>query len=857
MAGVERLYKNFAPSVYNITLAISKSKLKFNGKVEVIGRRIGRPSNRLVVHAEKKYIKIISAKITNLKPKKGETPELKISRIYHHPSAQEVRLHCNDTIYPGQYKVEIEYQATIPEKELDGLYKSNFVDENGKEDYLLTTQFESHFARNAIPMIDEPEAKAEFNLKLIISEDEYNNNQILFNTEPLEVIKLKSADSALQVPDTKNGNLVEIKFKPSPIMSSYLLALIIGRMKSQQKVLEDGTLLRAWAVPGKEGKLGFAMAEAESYLKFYNNFFGLKYPLEKCDIVAVPDFESGAMENWGLITSREACVLADEGSDISHRQYISSVIAHELSHMWFGNLVTMKWWEDLWLNENFAAWAEFYAMDKVHPDWQVFKQLIESDMQSSMGLDALENTHPIVVSIKNPSDIRTNFDIITYQKGSNMINMLHQFLGDELFRKGVQVYMKKFAYKNAEREDLWKVLSETSGKDVAKFMDSWVAQPGFPEVKVQKDEKGNLRATQSRFFLNPPETVNKQLWGLQIGEEIYFGKQSKLKLEAGSYINKNQIGYYLTNYDSDLISDFVSGKTKLNSQEKMGLLYDIFLLAQAGKAKNKDFWPVASTFSREEDEVVWRTVSRTISKFKLVFSNIEDISEILREFVLNLTDYNFKRLGLEPREGDSENDLQLRSTILSMRVGVDDQQILDWAKLKFSSADMVDDLDPELKSLILAAVARQDAEADFNKMEEWHFNDKTSDDDKRAISAAMTGFHSEKLLNRILSLIIDDKIRTQDVVFWIAYMGTGKYSSKLTWDWLTGNWPKIRELLVTENFIARIPVYVSRSLCYPGFKEDFANFWEQNKEPCLSVSTKQGIESIEINERWLEQGIGI
>ena len=272
MAGVERLYKNFAPSVYNITLAISKRELKFNGKVEVIGRRIGRPSNRLVVHAEKKYIKIISAKITNLKPKKGENGELKISRIYHHPSAQEVRLHCNDTIYPGQYKVEIEYQATIPEKELDGLYKSNFVDENGKEDYLLTTQFESHFARNAIPMIDEPEAKAEFNLNLIISEDEYNNNQILFNTEPLEVTKLKSADSALQVPDIKNGNLVEVKFKPSPIMSSYLLALIIGRMKSQQKVLEDGTLLRAWAVSGKEGKLGFAMAEAEAYLKFYNDF---------------------------------------------------------------------------------------------------------------------------------------------------------------------------------------------------------------------------------------------------------------------------------------------------------------------------------------------------------------------------------------------------------------------------------------------------------------------------------------------------------------------------------------------------------------------------------------------------------
>ncbi len=857
MAGVNRLYKNFAPSIYNITLAINKAKLKFNGRVEVIGRRIGKPSQRLTLHAEKKYLKITSAKIIKLKPKKGEDAEVAISRIYHHPSAQELRLHSDSTIYPGEYKIEIEYQGIIPEKELDGLYKSTFVDEEGKEDYLLTTQFESHFARNAVVMIDEPEAKAIFNFNLILSEDEHKANQILFNTEPEEVVKLKAADALVQVPESSSDKLVQLKFKSTPVMSSYLLALIIGKMKSQQKVLDDGTLLRAWATPGKEGNLSFAMVEAESYLKFYNDFFGIKYPLEKCDIVAVPDFESGAMENWGLITFRESSLLIDESSDISHKQYVSLVIAHELSHMWFGNLVTMKWWEDLWLNENFAAWMEFYAMDHMHPDWEVFEQFIESDMQPSMGMDALDNTHPIVVSIKSPSDIRTNFDIITYQKGSNMINMLHQFLGDEMFRSGIRKYMQDFAYKNAERSDLWKTLSSVSKKDVAKFMDSWVMQPGFPEVKVQKDEQGNLRATQERFFLNPPEKVNHQLWELPIDNKIYSGRNAKLKLGDSIYVNQNQAGYFITNYSSELVRDLVSNMSKLNSVEKMGLLFDIFMLAQAGKTDNANFWMVANTFAQEEDEVVWRTVSRAITKFKLIYGNIENTSKTLNNVILNLTDHNFKRLGIEPKNGETENDFQLRATILAMRISVKDKQVIDWVRSSFDKANEVSELDPELKGVILSGIAKLDSEQDFNKMEDWYFDNKTSDEDKRTVSAAMTGFKSEKLLKRCQQLILDDKIRTQDIVFWIAYMATGKYSARLNWDWLTANWPKIRELLVTENFIARVPVYVSRSLWFKEFKDEFISFWEENKEPCLSLSVKQGIEGIEINGRWLEQKIGL
>lgn len=857
MAGVARLYKNFAPEKYDITLAINKARLKLSGKVQVIGRRLGRPSNRITLHAEKKYIRVTSVKIVKLNPKKGESEEVAISRIYQHPKLQEIRLHSESTIYPGQYKIELQYEAEIPEKELDGLYKANFVDENGQDNYLLTTQFESHFARNAIPMIDEPEAKAIFNLNLILEEAEYEAGQVLFNTLPEKVTKLKNSEVEVQIPDSASSAAVEVKFKPTPVMSSYLLAIIIGKLKNNQKTLEDGTLLRAWAVPGKEDKLQFALAEAESYLKFYNDFFGIKYPLEKCDIVAIPDFESGAMENWGLITFRESALLVDGGSDIAHKQYVSLVVAHELSHMWFGNLVTMKWWEDLWLNENFAAWMEFYAMDHLHPDWEVFDQFVESDMQSSMGLDALENTHSIVVKLNNPSDIRTAFDIITYQKGSNMINTLHQFLGDDTFRQGIRAYMKKFAYKNAEREDLWKILGDISKKDVAKFMDGWVMQPGFPEVSIIENDKGNIRATQQRFFLNPVDDNNKQIWPLPIDGQVYWGKESKLKLSEFNYINKNQAGYFITNYSSELIQKLLKLMPSFNHREKMGLLYDLFMLAQAGKAKNQDFWSVAKLFAKEENEVIWRTVSRSVSKFKLIYGNLEDTSKTMRDFILSLTDHNFQRLGIEPQSNDSENDVQLRATILSLRAGVDDPRILDWARSKFDQADSIDDLDNELKGMILSAVARQDSSADFDKMESWHFDDRTSDEDKRVISVAMTGFKSKEILGRVLSLILDDKIRTQDIVFWIAYMATGRYSSRLTWDWLQANWPIIRELLVTENFISRIPLYVARSLWFPEFEQQFKQFWDNNNEPCLSLSTKQGIENIEIHGRWLSQDLGL
>ena len=233
------------------------------------------------------------------------------------------------------------------------------------------------------------------------------------------------------------------------------------------------------------------------------------------------------------------------------------------------------------------------------------------------------------------------------------------------------------------------------------------------------------------------------------------------------------------------------------------------------------------------------------------------MSNLKFDSILNLTDYNFRRLGLESKIGESDNDAQLRPTIISMRAGVDDPEILAWAKLKFSESDNINDIDPELKSVILSSTARQNDEADFYKMEQWYFSEKTSDEDKNTIAACISNFKSEQLVRHLLSLIIDGRIRQQDLPFWIAYMSSGRATARITWEWLMQNWPKIRELLATENFVSRIPVYASRTLWFPEFLDEFTKLWEENHEPCINLSTKQGIENITINGKWLEREIGV
>jgi aminopeptidase N len=560
---VKRLFDQFDPDHYALELQPNPKTMKFTGKVTIAGKKKGRPSQRLTFH--QKGLKITSATVTH-KGKK-ETKEIVVDRINVHKSYDEVRLHTTDMLYAGDYKVTLEFSGKITTP-MNGIYPC-FFEHDGKQKKLIATQFESHHAREAFPCIDEPEAKATFDLTLVTPKGE----TVLANTP------IKS--------ETTKDSLTTTAFETTPKMSSYLLAFVFGDLKYKEAKTKGGTIVRTYATPDKVGFTDFALDVAVKCLDFYNDYFGQPYPLEKCDMVALPDFASGAMENWGCITYREQCMLVDPANtSVGTKQYVAMVVAHELAHQWFGNLVTMRWWTDLWLNEGFASWIEYLAVDHIFTELQMWTQFISDEQQVAFKLDALENTHPIEVPVHHPDEIRTIFDTISYSKGSSVIHMLEHYLGRETFRDGLRLYLKKHAYGNTDTVDLWKSLEEASKKPVKKFMHAWTSLPGYPIVHASVKPK-EVTISQQRFIVSSQKKQTAQHWPIpllstapELQDAVLSGESCSYDISAsnGLLLNKQRSGFYRVVYDSQHLAKLTKlvSSGGLDVLDRSGLLSDVF-----------------------------------------------------------------------------------------------------------------------------------------------------------------------------------------------------------------------------------------------------------------------------------------
>ena len=455
MQKVRRLYDQFQPEHYRLLIDTDKHNMKFNGEVVIRGNKTGRPSQRITFHA--KQLRIISAKIVR-HDKRGDI-DMPVVRTLVHKSSDELRIHSQSMLMPGSYSVTIRFEGKITQP-MNGIYPCYFESE-GQKEVILATQFESHHAREAFPCIDEPEAKAVFSLNLLCDP----NETVLSNT-PL----IKQSQ--------KKGRMLS-EFSETPKMSSYLLAFVCGKLSYREGQTAGGVTVRAYATPDNHANTAFALQTTIDCLDFYNDYFAIDYPLSKCDLVALPDFANGAMENWGLITFREhALFVDDQNTSLWVKQYVANVIAHELTHQWFGNLVTMRWWNDLWLNESFATLMSYVAVDHLFPEWQVWTQFVIDEQLPAFRLDSLAHTHPINVSINHPDEIRTIFDTISYEKGASVLLMLMHYIGHDAFRSGLTNYLKRHAYANTESKDLWQAWEETATKPVADFMNAWTTQAG-------------------------------------------------------------------------------------------------------------------------------------------------------------------------------------------------------------------------------------------------------------------------------------------------------------------------------------------------------------------------------------------
>ncbi len=860
---VKRLFEEIRPSHYDLRFELNIDKLAFSGTVKIKFNKTGRPSKRVTFH--QKDLNIKTAKLTNL----SKNQEVKLARINSQKSLDELRLHSDEMIYPGEYEAEISFNAKIT-KPMHGLYPCYFkvpvtaqlthsdgvqgdgeqrsesyqaYDERvaepstqqsaessdgvsgsaGKQDVamrdavMLATQFESHYAREVFPCVDEPEAKATFKLEL----DTPSGLTVLSNT-PSEK-------------QEKTGNRLVTSFEETPIMSTYLLSFVAGELHNISAKTKDGTVINTWATVAQPKKfMEYANAEAVKTLEFFTEYFQTPYPLSKCDQVALPDFEVGAMENWGLITYREVALLTDpDNRSLSSEQYISMIIAHELSHQWFGNLVTMKWWDDLWLNESFASFVEHIALNALHPDWHWWEHYVISDVLACANRDIYKDVQPVGTGVRHPDEIITLFDpAIVYAKGGRLLKMMREFIGEEAFRSGVKEYFAKNAYKNAERGDLWEALSASSKSDVSSLMTPWIERAGMPVLSVAK-EGGKIKLSQERFLLDGED--EEPIWPIalladkKLPVKLFDKKSVEIESKEPVLFNTHGSGHYLVDYNDKATREKLAkaiAQQSIPTEGRIIRLNDIILLAKADRSSLSEALDIVKKCQAEPREAVWSMMSRVIGLAKMLVEGDKQAEENIRKFQRGLAKPTLARLGWEKKPDEDPNDTLLRQTIISVSLAGEDKETIDKLLELYKSVKDLADLPAELRTTILAAVVRFGDVKEVDKL--LNIYEKTNNADlKSSICGGVTEVRDEAVGKKIIKSSIGDGgfVRPQDIFRWFAYLMRNQYTRHLAWSWLTADWDRISEVFGGSKTLDYMPVYSAAPLSTAAWEKKYKEFF--------------------------------
>src|SRR3989344_6110524 len=568
-----RLSKHVVPTKYEISLTPDLEAFVCEGE-EIIHLTLKKPTKTITLHSTE--LEIESAEILT------KTDAVVAQKISYDDKAETATCTFKNNLPKGTLRLKLVFRGILNDR-MHGFYRSSF-EHKGKARHIATTQFESTDARRAFPCFDEPAMKAVFQVSLKVPADK----TAVSNTMPTEILE-------------HVGGYKTVSFAPSPLMSTYLLAFIVGDFEHIEKKSKDGVLVRVFTTPGKKHQARFALDCATRIVSFFNTYFDIHYPMPVLNLIAIPDFAAGAMENWGAITYRESALLVDpQHSSTMNKQWVALVIAHEIAHQWFGNLVTMEWWTHLWLNEGFASYIEYLAVDHLFPKWDIWTQFVTADLGSALRLDALQNTHPIEIAVHHPNEIDEIFDAVSYSKGASVILMLASYLGEKDFRNGLRHYLKRHSYSNATTDDLWFALEHASGKPVKEIMDNWTRKPGYPILNI-KQKMASITVEQSRFFSSPlsrAASKDKMIWSIPIRirretsgvPEMYFLKKQKgdLAIPKDGWIkfNAGETSLARVDYPKEWLLQFQPAikNRELPAADRLGIIRDAFALTESGQS---------------------------------------------------------------------------------------------------------------------------------------------------------------------------------------------------------------------------------------------------------------------------------
>ena len=832
-AAAQRLPELAVPESYKVSFAPDFDKDNFAGE-ETIQVRVLKSTSQIVLNSAE--IEFQDATVTV-----GGTTQA--AKVTLDKEKEMATLALEKGLQPGPATIHIKYTGILND-ELRGFYLGK--DKEGRK--YAVTQFEATDARRAFPSFDEPDYKATFDVTVVADKG------------------MAAISNGKVVSDTPGPGEAKhtVKFKTTPKMSSYLVALAVGQFEYVEGEA-DGIPIRVWGTPGTKQDGTFALEVAEHCMKYFNQYFGIKYPFEKLDMIGLPDFSAGAMENTGFITYREVILLIDDQkASVGLHQEVAVVIAHEMAHQWFGDLVTMKWWDDIWLNEGFATWMENKAVAAWKPEWHLELDDAEQTV-GTLGGDALKNTRPIHQAAETPAQIQELFDGIAYGKAASVLRMLEAYLGPETFRAGVDQYLKLHLYGNATADDFWKTLADVSKKPVDQIMPTFVKQPGAPMVSVRtqcSDGASNVTLSQTRYFYDRKlfEAGNDELWQVPVclkapasaGKQqqkcvLLTKKQQTFTLPGcGPWVmvNGGATGYYRSGYSSDSVRAMSRDMVKdLTPSERIFVLSDSWASLKVGDQQIGDYLALAEGLQWDRTRAVVEQVTGQLEYISdhLVTDSDRDSYE---QWVRQLLTPAAKELGWQSKPGESDETKTLRAHVLFTLgyAGRDPEVLAEARKLTDQALQDPSSVDHTLAFTVFALAAENGDATLYDQIMDHMQKKGASLEDYYLYFRALSQFRDPKLLGRTLDYAVSPAVRSQDSLGLIASVMENPAGTKLAWDFVRAHWPEIEK--VGGGFTSSEVVAATGVICDTGMRDEVQDFFATHKVATAERTLRQSLERI-------------
>jgi puromycin-sensitive aminopeptidase len=835
-----RLPTNVVPERYEIKLAPDLSAAKFTGEERIVVQVL-EPVQQVVVNAAELDFQAVSIK--------GPGGKLTSANVSVDSENEQATFDFPDSLSPGRWELLISFSGVLNDK-LHGFYRSTYKDVSGRDKTLASTQFESTDARRAFPCWDEPAFKAVFQVTLVVDE----NLSAISNTRSIRLTPLPGTGKK------------EVVFADSIKMSTYLVAFIVGEFEGTEPVLVGSAPLRVWAVPGK-GHLGkFGLQVGSFSLSFFSRYYDIPYPGDKLDLIAIPDFASGAMENLGAITFRETALLVDEEKATrSELERVADVVSHENAHMWFGDLVTMKWWNGLWLNEAFATFMEMLAVDAWKPEWRRWDSFTVS-RAAAMQVDGLKSTRPIEFPVERPEEAAGMFDVLTYEKGASVLRMLEQYLGNDSFRDGIRLYLRRHAYANAETTDLWDALEESTHQPARALMDSWIFQAGYPLLSLEKDGHGLVLSQRLFRYLQDGDVPDRKFHVpifLRIGTKQGMVNQTVLLTDQELHIqlpedldwvvaNAGGHGFYRVRYNSELMA---AVKRELRSNllpvERFNLVNDTWATTLAGLASLTDYLDLIDLLRDETDLNVWTTVIISSHHLHRILDDVQE--RLFQERIRAVFNPALQRLTWSPRDGETELERQLRGELINALGTVGEDKACQerarelYAQYEKDPTSVERNLIPGLVSI----VAHTGTVADYEKFYAKFKTAQTPQEETRYLFA-LGSFRRPELIDRTLQMTIIGEVRTQNAPYLMRGVLLNKDAREKAWSFMKAHWEEMLRRY-PDNSIPRMCEGII-GLVSPELEADVRDFFAKHPVKQGGKQMEQHLERLRIavacKERW-------